>query len=462
MGVVDVAHFEACALSGQPAGAERRKPPLVGELRQRVGLVHELRQLRAAEELAHRRHDGAYVDERRRRGGRGVELGGHALFDDALHPHKPDADLVLYQLAHCAHAAVFEMVYVVRRHFFVVYPDHAAQKARDVVRRQREAREGVPAFFRAQLAVQLVAPHAPQVVAARVEEEAVDEVLRVLHIRRLAGAQAAVELEERRIPVGRGGVLLDGRSDEPVDFVVVHVCEQLFQALVELVLLPHLFGVVAVVCVGFVVVAQAAEQRADRRLALAVNLDCQQVAVGRLELHPRPAIGDELGGGERPAGVGVGGRGEVNAGRAHQLAHHHALRAVDDERAGLGHHRNVADEQGLLFDFAPAGPARFDFELDGDVEGGGEGGFALAALVFGELRRLEVVVAEAQLEPSARKVFYGRNLVEQLAQPFGLEVFERVDLHLNQVRHAYYRRRAGVLAAGHGAAVLAVFHLQIG
>ena len=56
---VDVADLEAGALTGQTTGAERRQPTLVRQARDRVGLVHELRQLRGAEELLQRRDDRA-------------------------------------------------------------------------------------------------------------------------------------------------------------------------------------------------------------------------------------------------------------------------------------------------------------------------------------------------------------------------------------------------------------------
>jgi hypothetical protein len=45
MGGVHVAHFEAGALPGQTAGAQGGDTPLVGDLGQGVGLVHELGQL---------------------------------------------------------------------------------------------------------------------------------------------------------------------------------------------------------------------------------------------------------------------------------------------------------------------------------------------------------------------------------------------------------------------------------
>ena len=50
----------------KPPGPEGRQPPLVGELRQRVGLVDDLRQLAAAEEVLDRRADALGVDQRPR------------------------------------------------------------------------------------------------------------------------------------------------------------------------------------------------------------------------------------------------------------------------------------------------------------------------------------------------------------------------------------------------------------
>jgi len=43
---------------------------------------------------------------------------------------------------------------------------------------------------------------------------------------------------------------------------------------------------------------------------------------------------------------------EQHARRTNELADHDALGAVDDERALLGHDREVAHEDGLLFDLA--------------------------------------------------------------------------------------------------------------
>ena len=111
--VVHVTHVEARALTRQAAGAECGDTALVRQLRQRVGLVHELGQRAAAEELLDGGRHGTDVDERLR--GDHVEiLQRHALADHALHAAEADAELVLQQLAHAAHTAVAEVVDVIR------------------------------------------------------------------------------------------------------------------------------------------------------------------------------------------------------------------------------------------------------------------------------------------------------------------------------------------------------------
>ena len=109
---VHVAHLEAGALAGQAARTKRREAPLVRHLGQRVGLVHELRKLRGAEELAHRRRRRLGVDQVVRHHRVDIDR-AHALADRALHAQQADAVLVLHQLADRAHPAIAEIVDVV-------------------------------------------------------------------------------------------------------------------------------------------------------------------------------------------------------------------------------------------------------------------------------------------------------------------------------------------------------------
>ena len=112
MGRVHVAHLEARAFPRQTARPQRREAPLVGDLGQRVGLVHELAELRGTEEFAHRGRRRLGVDQVLRHDRVDLDR-GHPLLDRALHPQKADAVLVFHQLAHRTHPAVAEVVDVV-------------------------------------------------------------------------------------------------------------------------------------------------------------------------------------------------------------------------------------------------------------------------------------------------------------------------------------------------------------
>ena len=113
MGRVHVAHLDRRPLAREPTRAERRQAAAMREAGERVRLVHELRQLRGAEELLQRRHDRADVDDRLRRDRVDV-LRRHPLADDALHPVEADAERLLHQLARRAQPAVAEVLVLVQ------------------------------------------------------------------------------------------------------------------------------------------------------------------------------------------------------------------------------------------------------------------------------------------------------------------------------------------------------------
>ena len=63
MGIVYVTYLEACTLTGQTARTEGREASLVGNLSQRIRLVHELRQGIRTEEGVHDRGESLCVDQ---------------------------------------------------------------------------------------------------------------------------------------------------------------------------------------------------------------------------------------------------------------------------------------------------------------------------------------------------------------------------------------------------------------
>ena len=405
--VVDVADIEAGALARQAARAQRRQPALARELGQRIRLVHELAQLGAAEELLHRGHDGPDVDERVR--GRLVELlDRHPLADHALHAQQADPERVLDQLAVGPDAPVAEVVDVVLGMEAAVALDEVADDGGDVLAGDRplltRQLDAEPARDGIELLVELVAADPPEVVSAKVEEQALDELTGVVAGGRIARPQLLVDLDEG-LGLGVGQVLVEGVRDVWVLGIDVHRAEDRGDLVVLLV-------------------AHRAQQRRRGDLALAIDLDPRLVLVVRLELEPGAAVGDDLGGEQHPSRCRVLDLAVVDARRTHELADHDPLRAVDDEGPLIGHPRVVAHVDTLALDLA----GLLDEKLDVDVERLAERQVLGPALLLGVLGCPELVVEELELHHLAGEVLDRADLVEQFPQPLLDEPGERIEL----------------------------------
>ncbi|PFX05810.1 hypothetical protein CJ468_05276 [Nocardia farcinica] len=391
---VHVAHFQAGALTGQTAGAQRREAALVGQARERVVLVHELRQLRGAEELLDRGHDRPDVDQGLRRDGLDV-LGGHALTHDALHAREADPDLVLDQLADGAQATVAEVVDVVdldghldaagggHRLVTGVQAHQVLDGGDDVFLRQHRTGDRL-AHVDAELLVDLVAADPRQVVALLLEEQILQQGLRRLLGRRLARTQLAVDVEQRLVLAG-GVVLLQGGHHD----------------LGEAEALGDLLGGPA----------QRLEQHGDRLTALAVDAHAHGVALVDVELQPRAARRDHAHAVQILLGALVDAVIEVHTRRTHQLRDDHALGAVDDERALVGHHREITHEDRLALDLTGV----VVDELRGDEQRRRVGHVLFFALVDRGLDLFEARIGEGQGH-GAGEVLDGRELLEHLLQ----------------------------------------------
>ncbi len=547
-----VAHLEAGALALEAALAERRHAALVRDLGQRVVLVHELRELRGAEELLDRGGHRLRVDHVLR-----VDLlvlgQRQALLDRALDAHQPDAEGDFRHLADAAHAAVAEVVDVVHLAVAVLDRDQRAQHVhdvghvvavlgdqrlaglvlallghgREVAAVEQDARLLEPALdaglgealrHRAvHAAVELHAAHGRQVVALGVEEQVVEQVLGRVLGRRLARAHHPVDLDQRlearraRVDAQRvrhvraavevvdveradlGHVRLDEAIDERgrqhvvcgsehlaglrVGDVVgqdlaLEVLDRDVQALdarfLELAhvarrdaaafldddlavgadlehrdlaaqalghelelgaLLRQVHGVAVeeqAQDVG-IRIAERAQQDGDRELAAPVDSREHAVLGVELEVEPGAAVGDharleqQLAGAVGLALVVV----EDDARAAVQLGDDHALGAVDDERAVLGHERQLAEVDLLLDRALHARRARgllvHDAQAQADADRRGVGEAAHLAFLDVEHRLAEVVIDV--LERGVARVALDReHAVERGVQPRPLQV----------------------------------------
>ncbi len=266
-------------------------------------------------------------------------------------------------------------------------------------------RARVDVDVQAQARVELVAPDAREVVALGVEEQLVEQRLGVVDARRLARALLLEQLDQRALFGARG---LRVGVDRVAD--VERVLEQPQDLLVA--------GV-----------AHRAQQHRHRQLALAVDAHEDLALLVDLELQPRAARGHQVG--DEDLLLAVLRLHQVGARGAHELGDDHALGAVDDERAALGHPREVAHEHRLLADLAGLAVD----ERDGHRQRAGVRQVLLAALVERGDGLVERELAELHGEV-AGVVLDRRDVVDRLAQTALLRVGqprERAALDVDQV-----------------------------
>ena len=108
----------------------------------------------------------------------------------------------------------------------------------------------------------------------------------------------------------------------------------------------------------------------------------------------------------------VRGDPEVDARRTHELRDDDALGPVDDEGAAVGHHREVAHEDRLLFDLTRLRV----HEPRRDEQRTRVRHVALAALVLGVLGRVEDVVGQLELQLTG-EVLDGRDVARTPRRP---------------------------------------------
>ena len=159
------------------------------DLGQRVGLVHELRELGRAEKLLQGRRNRLGVDQvvRHERVLLGLtETLLHRLFD----PCQARAVLVLGQFAHAAHAAVAQVIDIVHLAVAVAQIHQNLDHSQDVFVAQHHRAGG---FVAADLGVKLHATDAREVIGVGVVEQALEQSLHGVLGRGFAGAHHAID-----------------------------------------------------------------------------------------------------------------------------------------------------------------------------------------------------------------------------------------------------------------------------
>ena len=158
-------------------------------LRQRVVLVHKLRQLAGTEELFHCCGNRLGVDHILRH--QGIQIAQRqTLFHRTLYTHQANAELVFRHFANGTDTTVAEVVNIIDFAFTVTDIDELFHNINDVVFAQDT---GTFDFFAQQRTVELHTTNRRQVIAVFGEEQVLKQAFSCFTSRRLARAHHTVD-----------------------------------------------------------------------------------------------------------------------------------------------------------------------------------------------------------------------------------------------------------------------------
>ena len=112
MRLMDISDFESGSLSGKSSRTQRRQSSLMGQFRQWIVGIHELRQLGTSEEFLDGSRHRTDVHQILRAGIL-IVLGRHPFSDHSLHSGKTDTDLILQKFSDCTESSVAQMVDII-------------------------------------------------------------------------------------------------------------------------------------------------------------------------------------------------------------------------------------------------------------------------------------------------------------------------------------------------------------
>jgi len=269
--------------------------------------------------------------------------------------------------------------------------------------RAGEAAAGQP-VGNAQLFIVFIPAHPGQVVPPGVEKQALEMLLGIFHGQGLAGAELAVDLEQRLLGV-LGDILFNGGVDP---LVVPEEIEEL----------------------GIGAQAQRPHKHGHGQLAVFIDPHVEHVGGVGFILQPCAPVGDD-GGGEELFTGGIVGHPVIHAGGTDELGNDDPLGAVDDEGAAVGHQGEIAHEDFGLFDFAG-----FLVEKAGaDPQRGGVGHVPFLALLNRVFRSFVQPVIDKLQHQVARVIGDGRNVAKHLFEALVQKPVVGILLDLDQVGH---------------------------
>ncbi len=396
--IVNVTDFEACTFTRKTTRTESGKTTLVREFRQRVHLIHELRELARTEE---RLDDGVHRTgiHQVTRSRRFVIAGSEVFTNDTAHAGKAHRELVCDKFTHRTGATVAQVVDIIE-HITVgiaVETDHVFNNAEEVGfghRHRGESRLGETDFSQKlfdcrgiNLGIQTVAAHFTEIILARIIQERAFErnlcgckvrsfFLRLVHHKvdelqciflRLAliGEKGIVDkevffvfsnernFEDTAFRQTSSALVIENAVCVQNDFArrcVDHIsCDDAAVVLFHVTRIEgHTFQILVEqvdnVCSRFK--TDAAEKSRCRDLLLTVDNQIEDIAV-RIEFNPSAAMRNNAALVIRTT-VREEFFIEAHTRRTVQLRNDNAFSTIDDERTVIRHDRQIADHNVIL------------------------------------------------------------------------------------------------------------------
>ena len=192
MRVVDIAHLQLGTLLGEPAWPQRGQSALMGQLGQRINLIHKLRELAAAKEAVYSSRDRLDANHRCRHHLLGF-LAGHSLAGHTFHPEKAGTQLCLKLLTHRPHTLVLQVVNVVNFALVSSQSDDVLQDSQQVFSRQMM---DVLVHFRTDLLIDLVPSDSTKVISLGIKEIGTNKRFSTFDGSRIAGVHLTVYIQQ--------------------------------------------------------------------------------------------------------------------------------------------------------------------------------------------------------------------------------------------------------------------------
>ena len=133
--IVYVPHFKACSFTTQTAGTQRRDTAFVRDLRQRISLIKELRQLRCSKERIDHRRESSCIDEVHRSEDF-IVTHIHSLAYRSCHTCKSYSELSVQLLTHSAHTTVTQVIDIIDLCFTVCQTNEVFDDLNNILFRQ--------------------------------------------------------------------------------------------------------------------------------------------------------------------------------------------------------------------------------------------------------------------------------------------------------------------------------------